>query len=101
MEDYLPSMSGHGRASTIAWSRVSVHVASTETPRCVPVRRNARFQEGSTELQIPPRRQGTGRLRSEADFLISFVVRGLKAPDSICQHASPRSFDSAQINPSV
>jgi hypothetical protein len=29
------------------------------------------------------------------DFLPSFAVRGRKAPKSICQQASPRSFDYA------
>src|SRR5260370_25713295 len=35
-------------------------------------------------------------LRSELDtFLIFLIVCGRKAPNSICQHASPGSFDSA------
>ncbi len=53
-------------------------------------------QEKSVELQVPPREAETGRLRSEfVTFLSSGVVRGRKAPKSICQQASPRSFDSA------
>ena len=55
-------------------------------------------------LQIPPRHaprragaSGTGPLRSEAvTFLILRRVCGRKALDSIYQHASPGSFDSAQ-----
>ena len=61
------------------------------------------LQEGSAELQIPPRQAprqagagGTGRLRSESmAFSIPLVVCGRKAPKSACEQASPGSFDSA------
>ena len=57
------------------------------------------FQEGSAELQIPPLRfHGTpGQVASVGicDFFDFPVVGGRRAPKSICQQASPGSFDSA------
>src|ERR1700723_3577459 len=56
----------------------------------------AAFVDGAVKLQIPPRHAGTGRLRSElVTFLIWPVVCGWKARKSICQQASPGSFDCA------
>jgi hypothetical protein len=55
------------------------------------------FQDGPVELQIPFD-FAQGRLSFSlggCDFLISLVVCGRKAPKSICQQASPGSFDSA------
>jgi hypothetical protein len=72
----------HAALSSAAWQEIRVRSVEKH------------FQEWSVELQIP-------RLRSElVTFLIWLVVRGRKAWKSICQRASPGSFDFAH-KPSV